>query len=270
MASRPSGTISVDALLRRPVIEPSLLMVAATEGESFPVALHLRYPVRKTCGRRHLITGRLAGLPARLMVTGPGMANTIQALTAAVEARPPCMIVMIGCAGAFTAAGLDVGDIGIATEEIDAHLGIEGETGDGIPTPLPFPVLPPPGMAVPGRYPLHWLTEETERCLEHAFRAEKIRVKTGPFLTVSTVTATDRRAARLFDIFHPIMENMEGAGAAHVAALYGIPFLEIRCASNRVGARDRAAWELSTAADRCGQAVLTLTDLLKDHLAHHL
>ncbi len=40
---------------------------------------------------------------------------------------------------------------------------------------------------------------------------------------------------------------MEGAAAAHVAALYQVPMVEIRAASNRVGDRDKARWDIPAA-----------------------
>jgi futalosine hydrolase len=54
------------------------------------------------------------------------------------------------------------------------------------------------------------------------------------------------------------MEAMEGAGAAHVAAHYGLPFLEVRAASNLVGRRDRASWDLDLAFRRATWAVMTI------------
>ena len=243
-----------------------LLICGAVEGELAGLLNCLENGRSETIGRRRTFTGRLNGIQTRLLFTGPGIPNTVQALTAAIENRPPRMILMIGCAGAFEGAGLAVGDIGIATEEIDAHLGIEGETADAPPAPLPFPVLTAGGMEIRGRYPLHPMAKEVQQRLNHRFRAESLRVKAGPFLTVSTVTASDKRAGMLYNAFGPLMENMEGVGGAHVAALYGIPFLEIRCAGNRVGNRDRAAWELSTAFDRCARAALALADFFKERL----
>ncbi len=241
-----------------------LLICGAVEGELAGLFNLLENGRPETVGRRRTFTGRLSGIRTRLLLTGPGVLNTVQALTAVIEKRRPGMILMVGCAGGFDRSGLAVGDIGIATEEIDAHLGIEGETADALPGPLPFPVLTASGTEIYGRYPLHWRTKEAKRCLNRWFQKDAIRVKAGPFITVSTVTSSDQRAHRLFDAFAPVMENMEGAGAAHVAALYDIPFLEIRCAGNRVGNRDRAAWDLSTAFERCAGSVLALTDLFQD------
>ena len=48
---------------------------------------------------------------------------------------------------------------------------------------------------------------------------------------------------------------MEGAGAAHVALLYDLPFLEIRAVSNLVGDRDKRRWDLPLSFKHSTQAV---------------
>jgi futalosine hydrolase len=184
------------------------------------------------------------------------MANAVHATTAAVERERPRGILNIGCAGAFTAAGLDVGDVVLATDAVDIHLGLEPVDGGSVPDPLPFPVLPEANREIverSGWYPCHaeWIQDAKEALSS----ATGFRIGVGPILTVSTVTASDERAAALFGRFQPAMEAMEGAGVAHVAALYGIPFLELRSAANRVGRRERERWNLPLAFDRCANAV---------------
>jgi futalosine hydrolase len=56
--------------------------------------------------------------------------------------------------------------------------------------------------------------------------------------------------------FNAICENMEGAAAAHVCAMYGIPMVEIRGISNIAGNRDRKKWDLKLAAENCQRVVL--------------
>jgi futalosine hydrolase len=184
------------------------------------------------------------------------MANAVQATTVAVEGERPSGILNIGCAGAFTAAGLDVGDVALASAAVDFHLGLEPVDGGIVPDPLPFPVLTEKATQPknrPGWYACdpEWLQGAKEALAS----ATDFRIGVGPILNVSTVTTSEERAAALFDRFQPVMEAMEGAGVAHVAALYGIPFLELRAAANRVGRREREGWNLPLAFDRCAEAV---------------
>ena len=70
----------------------------------------------------------------------------------------------------------------------------------------------------------------------------------GTILTVNTGTGTDERAAEL-TARHPqaVGEAMEGYGVAASAALFDLPFAEVRAVSNFIGKRDRDAWELGLA-----------------------
>ena len=48
---------------------------------------------------------------------------------------------------------------------------------------------------------------------------------------------------------------MEGAALAHVAAIYGVPLLELRAVSNLVEDRDLSRWRIREAADTAQDAV---------------
>lgn len=160
---------------------------------------------------------------------------------------------------AFVLSGLGIGDIGIATEEIDVHLGIESREAGGALEPLPFPVGLYGQVEMRNRYPLEGrLTRFAGEMIGRAFSGDGVNILFGPFITVSTITATDRTALKYHHSFAPCMESMEGAAAARVAIHYRIPFLEIRSASNLVGKRDRENWNLALAFERCGQAVMSL------------
>ncbi|GBC63315.1 futalosine hydrolase [Desulfonema ishimotonii] len=236
-----------------------ILVVGAVSGELAGLAEGLESRTRSEIGGRVLLAGHLAGVPIRLIITGPGMANAVQAVTAAVERARPRAIVLTGCAGAFRPSGLEIGDIGVASGEIDAALGLEPETPGDLPEELPFPVMRCGGLEITGRYPVDTeMSGHAVAVLRHRLGRQGMGVRQGPFVTVSAITTTDRRAAALHARFSPCMEAMEGAGVAHVALHYGIPFLEIRAASNFAGKRDRSAWNLPLAFERCALAVRTL------------
>lgn len=235
-----------------------LLIVAAVEGELAGLGADLREPRESSLCGRHFRAGWLHGVPVRLLVSGPGMANAVQATAVAAARERPGAILTLGCAGAFADAGLGVGDVALADMAVELHLGLEPADGGIVPDPLPFPVLPEndgePGTSA-GRYPCHgpWL-REAAAVLGGAF-AGKCGFAVGPILTVSTVTTSDARAAALFHRLRPVMEAMEGAGVAHVAAVHRIPFLELRAAANFVGRRERERWNLPLAFERCAEAV---------------
>jgi futalosine hydrolase len=59
---------------------------------------------------------------------------------------------------------------------------------------------------------------------------------------------------------------MEGAAAAHVCALYDLPFLELRGISNLVEDRDREKWRLAEAAEAAQAAALRVVRVMEARL----
>jgi futalosine hydrolase len=241
------------------MITPHVLIATAVKEESAYLRDRLEKPHAFLLGGRAVVSGYLCGVPVRILTTGPGQVNTVQALTAAIEDERPALILQTGCAGAFEASGLGIGDIGIASEEIDAHLGVEPQEEGLPPEPLPFPVGHDDQREIRNRYLLDGhLAGRAGEIIGRVFSDGGVNTLLGPFLTVSTITATDGTAKKYHNAFTPCMESMEGAGAAHMAIHYRIPFLEIRAASNEVGKRDRESWNLQLAFERSGQAVWAL------------
>ena len=208
-------------------------------------------------GGRTVFSGSIENRAIRLIETGPGLVNTAQSLSAAIETCAPDLILMTGCAGGFGRAGMGIGDIAIASEENDAQLGIEPETAEAPLMPLPFDLGNIDGVGIKHRIPMDSNMVSTALdSIKTAFSDIRINIQTGPFITVSTITATNNNADRLYNRFQPCMENMEGFAGAYIAKHYGVPFLEIRCASNLVGKRDRASWDLQIACERSAKAAI--------------
>ncbi|MBW2367019.1 MAG: futalosine hydrolase, partial [Deltaproteobacteria bacterium] len=156
------------------------------------------------------------------------------------------------CGGGFPQAGMAVGDLAVATGEIDAQLGIESEIPGNPLVELPFSIGTCSQGSYKNRIPMdEKLALSVARVLRNCFG----KVQIGPFITVSTITATDERAGCLYEQFGATMESMEGSAGAQLACHYGIPFVEIRSAGNLVGKRDRASWNLPAAFEKCTRAV---------------
>jgi len=233
-----------------------ILIVAAVTGELEALINKLAGATPARVGGRELLRGRICRQAVRLLTSGPGMANTVQGLTAAIEKDRPRLILQTGCGGGFNQTGIQIGDVAIASTEIDVQLGLEPTDYDAAVEVLPFPVINTNGQPIFNRYPVDMA--ESEKALQRlkvVLADSGMHIHHGPFITVATITATARRSELLYRQYGGLVENMEGAGAAHVAALYGIPFLEIRSVSNRVGERDKERWDLPLAFRRCSQAV---------------
>ncbi len=229
-----------------------IIIVAATYSEVSGLIDRVERPVVSSIGGREVTSGYIEGKSVKILITEPGLVNTVQALSASIEDLRPSLIIQAGCAGAFRETGLEPGDIGIATEEIDIHLGIEPENENQPLNDLPFSLIERYNLNIKNRYPLDY------KLADSAFKIVKdvFAVKKGPFITASTITATDKRAKDLYEQFRPCMESMEGSGAAHLAIYYDIPFLEMRSVSNLVGKRDMDLWNLPLAFERGALAVL--------------
>jgi futalosine hydrolase len=221
-------------------------------------------------GGRRVHLGSLDGMSLRVVVTGPGVFNTVQALTACIEAARPAMMLQVGCGGGFGQIGMNIGDLAVATSEIDVHLGID----TGIPAmplmELPFPVLTSGSKTITSNFPLNIeLARMASERLKEIYATQGIGVFSGPFITGSTVTGSDERADFLFSAYAPCIESMEGVGAAFLSHYYGLPLLEIRCVSNLVGKRELSAWDLPLACRRAGAAAADMITFFSKELYDH-
>jgi len=233
-----------------------VLIVAAVSGEVEGLTHQLSGAISERVGGRDILRGRISRQAVRLLVSGPGMANTVQGLTAAIEKERPGLILQTGCGGGFSQTAIQIGDVAIASMETDVHLGLEPTGPDTILGALPFPVIQKPGQELFNQYPIAAEPlKAAAQSLETAAVAAGVKVHVGPFVTVATVTTTRARSDQLHRQFGALIENMEGAGAAHVAALYDLPFLEIRAVGNRVRERNKRRWDLPLSFKRCAQAV---------------
>ncbi|NUP14629.1 MAG: futalosine hydrolase [Streptomyces sp.] len=205
---------------------------------------------------RDAVAGAL-GLPGVEVIAagvGPALAaaSTATALTtAALEGAPYGLVVSAGIAGGF-APHAPVGSLVVADEITAADLG--AETPDGF---LPVTEL---GFGTVTHRPPEALVREV---------AAATGARPGAVLTVSTVTGTAVRAARLRER-HPtaLAEAMEGFGVAEAATAHRTPVLELRAISNPVGPRDRAAWRIGDALAALAEAFGKLEPVLESWQPH--
>ncbi len=248
-------------------MKPKIVILAATPMEIAPFLERARIlqKTRSPVGRA-IIHLSVAEQQATVVITGPGMVNTAQALTGAMETFKPSLVIQTGIAGVFAPAGLEPGDVGVADSETYVHTGVEAPLSAHGIAPLPFDLVDGHPESRQGRFPVNQgLASHGLKILKQGFSGEPLTIAKAGFITVSTVTASDATAQRLFSTFHPGMEAMEGAASAQVAALYKTDFMEIRAGSNRVGNRDKQLWQIPLAAHRASRALyLVLRDCTFD------
>jgi futalosine hydrolase len=178
--------------------------------------------------RDAVLRGVPAGAPVEVVAVGVGPAAAAAGTAWCLARRNPAVttVVSAGIAGGFVGR-LKVGSVAVATRSVAADLGADGPGGF---VPLDELGFGPTSLAA------------TALALPGAVH--------GAIVTVSTVTGTAERAealARRYD--DAVAEGMEGFGVASACALAGVPFAEVRAASNAVGPRDRGAWRIGAALD---------------------
>ncbi len=231
-------------------------------------------------------SGGGAGMGAVVVETGYDKTNTAQALTSLLERaaasrltapagpeweREPRLVLQFGIAGAYPRSELGVGDVVVATEEIYGDTGAQTPEGWLSTECFGIPLVKVAGRpswnrfildrAISGRAArrLRWREPGTGES-----PADVVRVEAGDCLTMSCVTGTQEQADDLWRRWGALAETMEGAAAAQVCLLYGVPLLEVRAISNLVGDRDRESWDVAGAAARAARAAAYLLTQLDE------
>lgn len=204
-------------------------------------------------GRKPAWTGRLDGAPVVLLAGGMGKTNAAHALTALLETRPVRGVVGFGIGGAYAGSGLDVGGVALATAAVFGDEGVQAPGGWMSTEGIGIPLWQAGGERIFNTFLVDADRVEAARA---ALESAGIPVRTGPFVTVSCCSGTAARGAALAArVPGALCEGMEGAALAHVAAIYGVPFLELRAVSNPVEDRDLSRWRIREAAEAAQAAV---------------
>lgn len=234
---------------------PPLALLHAVELEARSLAAKLAGAAPLAIGPRLGLSGALDGVPVVLLATGMGKTNAAQALTALLERHRVRGVISFGVGGAYPGSELGIEAVALATSEIYGDEGVAAPGGWMGTQGIGIPLLERGGERWFDEFPLD--AALVERAAE-ALRAGGVRCISGPFVTVSACSGTSVRGQELAERHDAICESMEGAALAHVAALYEVPFLEVRAISNAVEDRDLSRWRLHEAADAACRAARLL------------
>jgi futalosine hydrolase len=234
---------------------PSLALLCSVALEAAPVREELERSEEVRVGRRRGWRGEVEGRPVILLVTGMGKTNAAQALTALLEGESPIAVLGFGVAGSYPGRGPEPGGVVLADSALYADEGVESPTGWLSPREMGIPLLEVEGETYYDRFPLEGLGVARAA---RALAAAGIPAVVGPVATVSTCSGTEARGELLRDRHPAVCEAMEGAAWAHVARLYGAPYLEVRGISNLVEDRDPSRWRLAEGAGAAAAALLAI------------
>ncbi len=274
--------------LRQTARDCRLVVLAATEDEAAPLLGALSDPRPYLVATKQLFTGRYeparspaaADSPAKsvravLAISGCDKTNAAHMLTCLLQAmRPePLLVLQVGVAGAFPGrgegSGARVGDIVVATEEIYSDTGSSSPGGWLSAAELGLPIAQVDGTESGGRFAIdprlvRAAVEAIEAVDTDDWPASRPTVVVGSCVTASRVTGVRTEGEAVARRWGAVAESMEGAAAAHVCALYGVPFLAVRGISNLIVDRDRASWEVGRAIATAARAALAVVAAL-DH-----
>ncbi len=220
------------------------LVAVAMPQEGELVAARLEGP--STVGGRPLYRGRVGARGLWLLVTGMGLVNAAQAVTAVLERLPrPAALLSLGCAGAYPGSGLEVGAAAVAREVVLADHGVRTQRRLHSLEVVGIPLARDRrGRGVYHRFPC-------DPGLVESLAGG--RLATGTFATVVQVSGDPATAAVLARRWGAVLEDMESAALAQLALHYRLPFAALRGVSNLAGRREL---DLRAGAEAAQRALL--------------
>ena len=221
----------------------------------------IRHKIRPAPGDdlKKIFEGELDGRSIIFTHCGVGKVNAAHSVTLILENYDVDVLILFGIAGAYPDSVLKIGDIAVAESE---NYGEEGVmTRDGWRS-MEFPGFPLLSKEIEyyNTFPLDY---DMAHLAADASRDCGFNVKSGNFVTVSQCSGTRESGEVMKKRFDALCENMEGAAAAHICTLYGIPIVEMRGISNIIEDRDLKKWDIKRASTNCNKAVMELVRRLK-------
>lgn len=227
---------------------PAALLVCAATARELAAAAPALVPEPERLAELRPVAARLKDRPALLCVTGVGPVNAALALgfcfgltSAGDDAGPEAetsalrigAVLNVGLAGAFDLRETPLRALCAVREEIWPEYGLNDGTSVTARA-FGFPLWSrndgAPGD-VHDRLPL----AETARVARRGAPPEAFLPRRS--VTVAGVSASFARARDLADRYGAELENMEGFAVAYACARAGVPCVEIRAVSNKVGPR---------------------------------
>jgi futalosine hydrolase len=213
-------------------------------------------------GSKSIVEGKLAGHQVLLCVGGMGKVNAAHAATLLLSQYTPDALVIFGVGGGYPSSGAKIGDVAIAKAEIAGDEGVVCQDGFKDAEYMGIPLIKTATSMMYTTYPAHeHLLKQALQALVSHQESDAEEVLVGTFITLSTCTGTLARAHELEERYHGLCENMEGAAAAQVAELHGVPWLEVRGISNIAEDRDLDKWDIPRAADAAQKAVVQILEI---------
>ena len=170
----------------------------------------------------------LNALKPKLLIGGIGQLQSAYALQNRIRLERPSLVIQAGIGGSP-----DKDDMGkvcaIGTEKM-GDLGVMEKAG--------FTDIFGMGLENPDRFPFR------DGKLENPYKSllEWTGLPVLDGITVNSIRSTDVDGFQLNPL--RVVESMEGAALHYVCLQEGVPFLQLRGVSNKVGVRDKTQWDI--------------------------
>ena len=236
---------------------PILALVAPTPVESRDI----RSEIRPTPGDelKKIFEGELSGNHIIFTHCGVGKVNAGHSATLMLENYDVDVLILFGIGGAYPDSSLKVGDIAIADSENYGEEGVMTKEGWKPMEYTGFPLL----KNKKEYYNTFALDAKLAQIAVRASVDSCFDTELGNFVTVSQCSGTLHNGTLMKKRFNGLCENMEGAGVAHICAMYGVPMIEVRGISNIIEDREMKKWDIEGAASNCNKVVMELVRRLK-------
>lgn len=174
-----------------------------------------------------------------ILISGVGAAAMSARVTAFLMEIKVDLAICFGIAGAYLGT-FSIGDVVYVATERWGDLGVEENDGS-------FKDIFEIGLVSPNEVPYQdrWLVNPDKDLVSFLPKAHG--------LTVNRVSGYPPSISRLREKYHADIESMEGAGFFYACLLNEVPFMEIRCISNLVKARNKAEWQIQKAINNLGE-----------------
>lgn len=169
-----------------------------------------------------------------ILLTGVGILASAHSLTVTAISKKPDLIIQAGMAGSFSSA-FPPGSIVIVKEELIGDCGVreDGQWKDTF------------DLNFEGIDNVPFKNKKLVNPLINSWNSLQLPTATG--LTVNQVSTDPYSIQLLQEKYHCDIETMEGASLHFVCLKMGIPFIQIRSISNKVGSRNKKEWTIQEA-----------------------
>ncbi len=238
-----------------------IALLAAVTAETTLIRQAVTGAERKWSSGLELLHGELHGARICLAHGGIGKAAAAAATITLLNKCRPEALWVFGCGGAYPGAGLQIGDLALAREEIFGDEGVVDARGFHDLRELGYAMRRDGDERLFNTWPVDAGLHDWAWPLlkQHAGNHNR-KARSGRFVTVSSCTGVTTKALELERRTGGICENMEGAAVALACRQMAVPLLEIRGISNLVEDRDTNRWDLAAGMTAAQQAVLALLE----------